>query len=34
MKNKILLSIEKDIIKSEKTPYYNFKKFFLKKIMT
>ena len=28
MKNKSYLSIEKNIIKSEKTPYYNYKKLF------
>ena len=28
IKNKSYLSIEKNIIKSEKTPYYNYKKLF------
>ena len=30
MKNKSLLSMEKNIIKSEKTPYYNYDKLFKK----
>ena len=35
IKNKSLLSIEKNIVKSEKTHYYDYKKqLFFKKVMT
>ena len=34
MKNKTLLSTEKDIIKWEKTSYYNYKKLLFQKILT
>ena len=34
MKNKSLLSIEKNIIKGEKKSYYNYKVLFFKKVIT
>ena len=34
MKSKGLLSIEKNIIKRKKVPYYNYKKLLIQKILT
>ena len=34
MENKSLMTIEKNVLKWVKTPYYNYKKLLFKKIMT